>query len=58
LRNIIDRTQEQGIDFLGVGEKFRQQNWTATEWEKKLKTLKFAIHVDIQILSGIGMTGQ
>ncbi|MHA6252704.1 Ger(x)C family spore germination protein [Oceanobacillus sp. CAU 1775] len=54
LQEIIDHTQSEGIDFMGIGEKFRHKNWDTSEWETQLKELNIRVHVNAKVLSGYG----
>lgn len=46
--------ESKGIDFLGIGERFRQKNWNTSKWKDRLKELDINIHVDAKVLSGKG----
>lgn len=54
MRLIMDKAQSKGVDFLGIGERFRQKNWDSSKWKERLKELNINIHVDAKVLSGKG----
>lgn len=55
LQKIIDETKANGVDVLGIGEKFRVKNWETKNWNEKIKEIDIRVNVDAQILSGFGM---
>lgn len=55
LQKIIDETKENGVDLLGIGEKYRVKNWDTENWQEKIKQLDIRVEVDAQVLSGFGM---
>lgn len=55
LQRIIDETKANGVDIVGIGEKFRVKNWDTKDWDEKLKQLDIVVEVDAQVLSGFGM---
>lgn len=54
LQSIINHTQSKGIDFLGIGEKFRQKNWDTSNWDAQLKELDIRVHTKVKLMSGYG----
>jgi len=54
LRLIMEKTQAKGVDFLGIGERFRQKNWDTSKWTDRYKKLDINIHVNAKVLSGKG----
>jgi len=54
LQQIIDKTQAEGIDFLGIGRRFEQKGRQTADWPDQYKKLKIEIHVSTKILSGYG----
>lgn len=56
LQQIIDETKLAGVDFIGIGEKFRTKNYPTQNWHDKIKKLPIHVHVNTKVLSGYGVT--
>lgn len=52
LEQVLATAHAKGIDYLGIGEKFRQKNWDTSDWQSQLENLNVNVHADIIILSG------
>lgn len=55
LDDILQRSQQEGVDLLGIGERLRQKNHDVSNWSEKIREFPITIHVDIEILAGYGI---
>lgn len=49
---ILKKNTKEGIDVIGIGEKFRQRGWDTSNWQQRIQELPIDIQVDLHILDG------
>ncbi|MEW9699192.1 Ger(x)C family spore germination protein [Paenibacillus sp. SI8] len=52
ITDLLKKNTNEGIDILGIGEKFRQRGWDTSNWQQRIKDLPIDIRVNLRILDG------